>query len=168
MNADLWTDTTRITAVFAGIFFGSAAIYAAGYVWMTKQAFGFGGSALSATGVALSGLSIWGSTALEPKPGVDLKLQTAIEQKVETAANKAADAVIRKAKLALDKTAAAANKNIEDHAKQLEQRALAEIHDNLKGIQAKQGAAEAAGHVGHGGGAAKSPASGTSSNTRRS
>jgi tetratricopeptide (TPR) repeat protein len=56
-----WNDAARITAIFAGVFFGSMAISSASWVWVRKQIFAYGGSALSGAGVILIGLSIWHS-----------------------------------------------------------------------------------------------------------
>jgi hypothetical protein len=46
---------------YAGVVFGSAAIGTACFVWVRKQVFGYGGSALCLAGLVLLGLSIWHS-----------------------------------------------------------------------------------------------------------
>jgi hypothetical protein len=49
----------HVLAVLAGVFFGSAAISTACWVWLRKQISAFRGSALCGAGVVLLGLSIW-------------------------------------------------------------------------------------------------------------
>jgi hypothetical protein len=59
--------TARLVASFAGVALGSLAIIASCFVWVTKQEFGLGGSALIVAGIALIGLALWKSV----KFGVD-------------------------------------------------------------------------------------------------
>jgi sporulation protein YlmC with PRC-barrel domain len=75
-------DAAHVLAVLAGVVFGSGAISTACWVWLQKQIFAFGGSALCGSGVVLLGLSIWHSVEFGVG-GVSLKLQTAVIQKLQ-------------------------------------------------------------------------------------
>jgi len=48
----------HVLAVLAGVLFGSAAISTGSWVWLKKQIFAFGGSALCGSGVVLLGLKV--------------------------------------------------------------------------------------------------------------
>jgi hypothetical protein len=61
MDSQTWEAVAKIFAIFAGVVFGSVAISSASFVWVRKQVFGYGGSALCMAGVVLLGLSIWHS-----------------------------------------------------------------------------------------------------------
>lgn len=58
MNIQQW-------AFVVGLVFGSLAVLSVIYVWIKKQVFGFGGGAISLTGVILMGLSIWSSVQIQ-------------------------------------------------------------------------------------------------------
>src|SRR6266571_945542 len=74
----------HVLGVVAGVVFGSAAISSACWVWLRKQIFAYGGSALCGAGVVLLGLSIWHSVEFGVTgTGLSLKLQAELEQKVE-------------------------------------------------------------------------------------
>ena len=75
----------HVLAVLAGVLFGCAAISTACWVWLRKQTFAFGGSALCGSGVVLLGLSIWHSVAFGVSgSSISLKLQAELEQKLKT------------------------------------------------------------------------------------
>ena len=66
----------HVLAVLAGVLFGSAAISTGSWVWLKKQIFAFGGSALCGSGVVLLGLSIWHSVEFGvSSSSISLKLQ---------------------------------------------------------------------------------------------
>ena len=74
----------HVLAVLAGVFFGCAAISTACWVWLRKQTFAFGGSALCGSGVVLLGLSIWHSVEFGVSGSrLSLKLQAELEQKLK-------------------------------------------------------------------------------------
>lgn len=78
----------HILAVLAGILFGSAAISSACWVWLRKQIFAYGGSALSGAGVVLIGLSIWHS--VDVKVGItsaSMKLESELRQDIQQQKN---------------------------------------------------------------------------------
>jgi hypothetical protein len=71
----------HVLAVLAGVLFGCAAIATACWVWLRKQIFAFGGSALCGSGVVLLGLSIWHSVEFGVSgSSISLKLQAQLEQ----------------------------------------------------------------------------------------
>jgi len=75
----------HVLAVLAGVLFGCAAISTACWVWLRKQTFAFGGSALCGSGVVLLGLSMWHSVARGVSgSSISLKLQAELEQKLKT------------------------------------------------------------------------------------
>src|SRR4051794_8273125 len=79
-----WTAATRVIAVLAGVVFGSAAISSACWVWVQRQIFAYGGSALCGSGVILLGLSIWHSVELGISgTGMTLKMQAELAQKLQ-------------------------------------------------------------------------------------
>jgi hypothetical protein len=90
-NAALTTDA-HVLAVVAGVIFGSAAVSSACWVWLRKQIFAYGGSALCGAGVVLLGLSIWHSVEFGVTgSGMSLKLQAAeLEKKLETVSSEIA------------------------------------------------------------------------------
>jgi hypothetical protein len=78
----------HVLAVLAGVLFGSAAISTACWVWLQKQIFAFGGSALCGAGVVLLGLSIWHSVEVGVSGGgLSLKLQAEFERQSEAISN---------------------------------------------------------------------------------
>jgi len=79
-----WTAATRAIAVLAGVVFGSAAISSACWVWVRRQIFAYGGSALCGSGVILLGLSIWHSVEFGISgTGMTLKMQAELAQKLQ-------------------------------------------------------------------------------------
>jgi hypothetical protein len=73
----------QVLAVVAGVVFGSAAISTACWVWLRKQIFAYGGSALCGAGVVLLGLSIWHSVDFGvTSNGLTLKLQAELDKKL--------------------------------------------------------------------------------------
>jgi hypothetical protein len=73
----------QVLAVVAGVVFGSAAISTACWVWLKKQIFAYGGSALCGAGVVLLGLSIWHSVDFGvTSNGLTLKLQAELDKKL--------------------------------------------------------------------------------------
>jgi hypothetical protein len=110
-----WEVAAKVVAIFAGTAFGSAAIGAASWVWLRKQVFAYGGSALCLSGVVLVGLSFWPTVEfVAGRNGLIFKAaQQAMESSV-TAAQKAdaaksfADASISSAAKALEKVRAMA------------------------------------------------------------
>ena len=83
MDMDIWASIARIFAIFAGVIFGSAAISSACWVWLRKQIFAYGGSALCGSGVILLGLSIWHSVEFGISgTSLTLKMQAELEQRL--------------------------------------------------------------------------------------
>ena len=81
MDFNQWNDVARVLAILAGVVFGSAAISSACWVWLRKQIFAYGGSALCGAGVVLLGLSIWHSVEFGVgSSGVRFKMQALDEQ----------------------------------------------------------------------------------------
>jgi hypothetical protein len=75
----------HVLAVLAGVLFGCAAISTSCWVWLRKQIFAFGGSALCGSGVVLLGLSIWHSVEFGVSgSGFSLKLQAELERKFQS------------------------------------------------------------------------------------
>jgi hypothetical protein len=65
----------RIVAIGTGIVFGAAAISSVSWVWLRRQIFAYGGSALSVTGIILIGLSIYKTVDVRAAPdGIGIKL----------------------------------------------------------------------------------------------
>jgi hypothetical protein len=94
MSATVWHQTATIVAIFAGVLFGSAAISSACWVWIKRQLFAYGGSALCFSGVILIGLSIWQSVEFGiTEKGMTFKAQALLEQANQSAtqANTAAE-----------------------------------------------------------------------------
>ena len=81
ISSNLSISDAHVLAVLAGVFFGCAAISTACWVWLRKQIFAFGGSALCGSGVVLLGLPIWHSVEFGVSgTSISLKLQAALEQ----------------------------------------------------------------------------------------
>lgn len=84
MEHSVWPTAAQVFAVMAGVVFGSAAISSACWVWLQKQVFAYGGSALCGAGVVLLGLSIWHSVDFGVTGnGLTLKLQADLDKKLE-------------------------------------------------------------------------------------
>jgi hypothetical protein len=80
MFSSLSIDEAHVLAVLAGVVFGAAAISTACWVWLRKQIFAFGASALCGSGVVLLGLSIWHSVEFGINGNsIPLKLQSALQ-----------------------------------------------------------------------------------------
>jgi hypothetical protein len=80
MFGSLSIDEGHVLAVLAGVVFGAAAISTACWVWLRKQIFAFGASALCGSGVVLLGLSIWHSVEFGINGNsIPLKLQSALQ-----------------------------------------------------------------------------------------
>jgi hypothetical protein len=83
MEQAFWPTAAQVLAVVAGVVFGSAAISTACWVWLKKQIFAYGGSALCGAGVVLLGLSIWHSVDFGvTSNGMTLKLQAELDKKL--------------------------------------------------------------------------------------
>jgi hypothetical protein len=67
-NAAFWRDTAAVVAIFAGVIFGALSVCSVAWVWVTKRAFGLGGSALSVAGVVLLGMSIFKTVEFRAGP----------------------------------------------------------------------------------------------------
>jgi tetratricopeptide (TPR) repeat protein len=69
-------ELVKLVAVLTGILLSAISVSSASWIWVRKQIFGYGGSALCSFGVILIGLSIWSNVQLSvsPSQGVDLKL----------------------------------------------------------------------------------------------
>jgi hypothetical protein len=79
-----WNAATRVIAVLAGVVFGSAAISSACWVWVRRQIFAYGGSALCGSGVILLGLSIWHSVEFGISgTGMTLKMQADLAKQLQ-------------------------------------------------------------------------------------
>lgn len=90
MDAADLNEIGRLCAVGAGVIIGSAAILAAIFIWLRKQVFAYGGSALCVSGMVLIGLSIWQTVDVAVGPnGLDFKAAEAIVQSAADAATKA-------------------------------------------------------------------------------
>jgi hypothetical protein len=84
MDLTNWTSATRVVAVLAGVLFGSIAISSACWVWIRRQIFAYGGSALCGSGVILLGLSIWHSVEFGVTgTGISLKMQEELEKQLD-------------------------------------------------------------------------------------
>jgi hypothetical protein len=89
MDTDTWTAIARIIAVLAGVVFGSAAISCASWVWLKRQIFAYGGSALCGSGVILLGLSIWHSVEFGMiGTELTLKMQASLENQLHDLSTK--------------------------------------------------------------------------------
>ena len=93
MGFENWNAAARVIAIFAGTVFGSLAISVASWVWLRKQIFAYGGSALCAAGVVLLGLSIWHSVEFGvTATGLNFKAAQEIVASSNIAAKSADDA----------------------------------------------------------------------------
>ena len=80
---DDWNTLARVIAILAGVTLGSASISTACWVWLRKQIFAYGGSALCGAGVILLGLSIWHSVEFGVTgTGMTLKMQADLNQQI--------------------------------------------------------------------------------------
>ncbi len=137
MDFQTWASAATTVAIFAGVIFGSAAISSSCVVWVRKQIFGYGGSALCFAGVILIGLSIWhsiefgvGSTGLSFKAARDIVVSAA--SAADQAAN-SAKAAEQAARIAVTSPDLAKRTEIEK-ANQDAKRAAEEAQRHLQDI----------------------------------
>jgi hypothetical protein len=93
VDSQTWESAARFIAILAGVIFGSAAISAAVVVWVRKQVFAYGGSALCVAGVVLLGLSIWQTVEFGVSAtGLNFKAAQGIVQSAVNSVDQAAKA----------------------------------------------------------------------------
>lgn len=68
-------DTVKLIAVLFGIGLAALSVSSACWIWVRKQLFGFGGSALCTSGVVLIGLSIWHNVQVSAPPSSGLEVR---------------------------------------------------------------------------------------------
>src|SRR4051812_5726549 len=84
MDSDTLNTFVKIAAIAAGVIFGSTSVGSACFVWVRRQLFGYGGSALCTAGVILIGLSIWHSVEFGVSAtGINFKARVEIQRIIE-------------------------------------------------------------------------------------
>ena len=99
---DTWVAIAKIAAVVVGLVFGSGAISVASIVWLRRQIFAYGGSALCLSGVVLIGSSIWRTVEFDIGPS-GIRFQGAQQLAASAAAAaQSADKAVKAAAVAID------------------------------------------------------------------